>query len=156
MTRESVVNKSALSKNMWKKFVLQQTASLDPAVAPPPPSSLPIDRWRQLRLWWARFRWLSRRAPRRLRLCDNLPLGERRFVAVVEFERSRFLVGGTTSSLVLLAHLGNSQGQGIEGGGNENGRDENSKKSEAKLKPAKDEIAPFKRSATEVPGGSQS
>jgi flagellar biogenesis protein FliO len=34
-----------------------------------------------------------------------LPLGERRFVAVVEFDRSRFLVGGTPSSLVLLSRL---------------------------------------------------
>ena len=49
---------------------------------------------------------LSRRRPRRLRLCESLPLGERRFVAVVEFERSRFLLGGTSASLVLLARLG--------------------------------------------------
>jgi flagellar biogenesis protein FliO len=52
---------------------------------------------------------LSGRAPRRLRLCESLPLGERRFVAVVEFERSRFLVGGTSGSLVLLATLGNER-----------------------------------------------
>jgi flagellar biogenesis protein FliO len=45
------------------------------------------------------------RQPRRLRLCESLPLGDRRFVAVVEFERSRFLVGGTAGSLVLLARL---------------------------------------------------
>jgi len=50
--------------------------------------------------------WLRARPPRSLRLCESLPLGERRFVAVVEFERSRFLVGGTGSSLVLLAQLG--------------------------------------------------
>jgi flagellar biogenesis protein FliO len=49
---------------------------------------------------------MSRRLPRRLRLCESLPLGERRFVAVIEFEESRFLVGGTSSSLVLLANLG--------------------------------------------------
>jgi flagellar biogenesis protein FliO len=45
------------------------------------------------------------RQPRRLRLCESLPLGDRRFVAVVEFDRSRFLVGGTAGSLVLLARL---------------------------------------------------
>jgi flagellar biogenesis protein FliO len=45
------------------------------------------------------------RQPRRLRLCESLPLGDRRFVAVVEFEQSRFLVGGTAGSLVLLAKL---------------------------------------------------
>jgi flagellar biogenesis protein FliO len=53
---------------------------------------------------------MSRRLPRRLRLCESLPLGERRFVAVIEFEESRFLVGGTSSSLVLLADLGKRRG----------------------------------------------
>ena len=47
-----------------------------------------------------------RRNPsRRLRLCETLPLGERRFVAVVEFEQARFLLGATASSVVLLARL---------------------------------------------------
>jgi len=51
-------------------------------------------------------RFLSRRQrPGRLRLSENLQLGERRFVAVVEFEQSRFLLGGTPASLVLLARL---------------------------------------------------
>jgi flagellar biogenesis protein FliO len=54
---------------------------------------------------WERVLRLGRRAPRRLRLCESLPLGDRRFVAVVEFDRERFLVGGTASSLVLLSRL---------------------------------------------------
>src|SRR5580700_9505503 len=54
---------------------------------------------------WQRDLRLSRRRPRRLRLCESLPLGERRFVAVVEFDQARFLVGGTPSSLVLLSRL---------------------------------------------------
>ena len=54
---------------------------------------------------WERILRLSRRAPKRLRLCESLPLGERRFVAVVEFEQNRFLLGGTPSSLVLLSRL---------------------------------------------------
>jgi flagellar biogenesis protein FliO len=61
--------------------------------------------WRQARVWWQRILQLGRRAPRRLRLCESLPLGERRFVAVVEFEQTRFLLGGTSASLVLLARL---------------------------------------------------
>jgi hypothetical protein len=65
--------------------------------------------WQRARAWWKRFRQLSQHRPRRLRLCESLPLGDRRFVAVVEFERSRFLVGGTAASLVLLARLGNAQ-----------------------------------------------
>jgi flagellar biogenesis protein FliO len=54
---------------------------------------------------WERVLRLSRRAPKRLRLCESLALGERRFVAVVEFDAARFLVGGTGSSLVLLSRL---------------------------------------------------
>jgi len=81
----------------------------------------------------ALWRWvtgLSRQAPRRLRLCASLPLGERRFVAVIEFEKSRFLVGGTSSSLVLLADLRQGAGgesahenQGSERRGAEAGQD---------------------------------
>jgi hypothetical protein len=69
----------------------------------------PGDRWRPLRSFWARILHVGRRRPRRLRLCESLPLGERRFVAVVEFERLRFLVGGTAASLVLLARLGSAE-----------------------------------------------
>jgi len=58
-----------------------------------------VDLWRQIVR-------VAQRPPRRLRLCENLALGDRRFVAVVEYENSRFLVGGTSSSLVLLARLG--------------------------------------------------
>jgi hypothetical protein len=57
---------------------------------------------------WERLLRLSHRAPKRLRLCESLPLGDRRFVAVVQFERARFLVGGTSSSLVLLSRLKDS------------------------------------------------
>jgi len=48
---------------------------------------------------------MTERAPRQLRLAETLSLGERRFVAVIEFERARFLVGGTSASMVLLAQL---------------------------------------------------
>ncbi len=58
--------------------------------------------------WIAR---LGRSTPRRLRLAETLPLGDRRFVAVVEFDGSRFLLGGTASSLVLLARLRNEDGE---------------------------------------------
>ncbi len=60
----------------------------------------------RLRRLWASLPGLGRSQPRRLRLCESLALGERRFVAVIEFEQARFLVGGTASSLVLLARLG--------------------------------------------------
>ena len=60
--------------------------------------------------WWE---WVIaavrvRKAPRRLRLCESLALGEKRFVAVIEFETQRFLVGGGAASVNLLARLGES------------------------------------------------
>jgi flagellar biogenesis protein FliO len=63
------------------------------------------------RRWWMRIVHYGRRTPRRLRLCESLPLGERRFIAVVEFEQARFLLGGTSASLVLLARL---EGPGVQ------------------------------------------
>jgi flagellar biogenesis protein FliO len=62
---------------------------------------------------WRRALHLQR-PPRRLRLCETLPLGERRFVAVIEFEQSRFLLGGTSSSLVLLSRLEETGNQSEE------------------------------------------
>jgi flagellar biogenesis protein FliO len=76
---------------------------------------------------WERLLRLSRRTPRRLRLCESLPLGERRFVAVVEFEAARFLVGGTPSSLVLLSRLADA------GNRPENDRDDGSGKMPAAI-----------------------
>jgi len=53
---------------------------------------------------WVR-RTVSARKSRRLRVCETLSLGERRFVAVIEFDRQEFLVGGSGNSLSLLARL---------------------------------------------------
>ncbi len=68
--------------------------------------------WLRLGALWERLLKSTRRSPKCLRLCESLPLGERRFVAVVEFEKSRFLVGGTPSALVLLSRLADSREQG--------------------------------------------
>ena len=66
--------------------------------------------WARARALWKRVASLGQRAPRHLRVSETVALGERRFVAIVEFEHSRFLLGGTSSSLVLLANLGNESG----------------------------------------------
>lgn len=61
------------------------------------------------RWWeWIRGRLASVRVPRRLRLCETLALGEKRFVAVIEFDGQQFLVGGAAASVNLLARLGES------------------------------------------------
>jgi len=66
----------------------------------------------RMRQWWQRVARLSRRTPRQLRLAESLALGDRRFVAVIEYERARFLIGGTSASLVLLARL-DREGDGV-------------------------------------------
>jgi flagellar biogenesis protein FliO len=65
--------------------------------------------------WWERLLRFGRRSPKRLRLCESLALGDRRFVAVVEFDCARFLVGGTPSSLVLLSQLADAEKQSDQG-----------------------------------------
>jgi len=58
------------------------------------------------------LRWLTslRRSfgsspSRQLRLRETLTLGERRFIAVVEFEGQKFLIAGTGSSVAMLTAL---------------------------------------------------
>jgi hypothetical protein len=62
------------------------------------------------RAWdWARKQLESQKAKKRLRVCESVSLGEKRFVAVVEINGQEFLVGGASSSMATLAHLGPSQ-----------------------------------------------
>lgn len=42
---------------------------------------------------------------RRLRLCETLSLGEKRFIAVVEYGRQKFLLAGTQQNISLLQRL---------------------------------------------------
>lgn len=56
-----------------------------------------LARWSLSRVW--------RREPRRLRVCETLSLGNRGFLAVVGYKEQRFLVGGTHTSIALLAQL---------------------------------------------------
>jgi len=64
------------------------------------------ERWERMLHWLKSLPcpW-SPRPRKQLRLCETLPLGERRFLSLVELGRQRFLVGGTGSSLSLLAVL---------------------------------------------------
>jgi flagellar biogenesis protein FliO len=77
-------------------------------IAEPSPGNFAASRdsWRSLRAWWARILRVTHHAPRQLRLAESLSMGDRRFVAVVEYEQLRFLIGGTPASLVLLARWG--------------------------------------------------
>ena len=71
------------------------------------PPALPAGEtlWQRGRACWHQLMEAGRRRPKSLRVCESLSLGDRRFVAVVAYEHSRFLLGGTSGSLVLLARL---------------------------------------------------
>jgi len=49
--------------------------------------------------------WRTQHKRRSLVIKETAGLGERRFVAVLQFERQRFLIGGSAGSVTLLAHL---------------------------------------------------
>ena len=68
--------------------------------------------WQRGCALWERLVELRRRRPKSLRLCETLALGDRRFVAVIAYQHSRFLLGGTSGSLVLLAQLGDLEDRG--------------------------------------------
>jgi flagellar biogenesis protein FliO len=48
------------------------------------------------------------RPERRLRLCETLSLGEKRFIAVVEYGKQKFLLAGTPQNISLLQSLDES------------------------------------------------
>lgn len=48
---------------------------------------------------------VSRRPRRDLRMCEMLPLSEKRFLAVVRYGDVHFLIGGAQNSLTLLSRL---------------------------------------------------
>jgi hypothetical protein len=59
-----------------------------------------------LREAWARVGQVRvRQNRRRLRVCETVPLGEKRFVAVIQVDDKQFLVGGASNSVSLLAQL---------------------------------------------------
>jgi len=64
--------------------------------------------WRSA-LWrsWVRRSWVCRAGSKRKELSvrETAALGDRRFVCVIQFERQRFLIASSTSSVTLLAQL---------------------------------------------------
>jgi flagellar biogenesis protein FliO len=71
------------------------------------PSELRLAPLRGIARFWARIvAALSRvkisRAKKDLRICETVSLGEKRLLAIVEFEGQRLLIGATTQSIVLL------------------------------------------------------
>jgi Flagellar biosynthesis protein, FliO len=66
--------------------------------------------------------WANRARSKRKALAvrETAALGDRRFVCVIQFERQRFLVGSSPSSVTLLAQLPDESSSG-QGSGKESG-----------------------------------
>jgi flagellar biogenesis protein FliO len=47
----------------------------------------------------------AKRAPKQLRVCESVSLGDKRFVAVIQVDQERFLIGGAANSIAMLTRL---------------------------------------------------
>ncbi len=56
-------------------------------------------------LKWILQRARAQQARKNLRVCETVSLGEKRFVAVVQVDEERFLIGGSSSAVSLLTRL---------------------------------------------------
>jgi len=54
---------------------------------------------------WLHQRVKTQQSKKRLRVCESVSLGEKRFIAVVQVDGEQFLVGGSSNSVSTLAHL---------------------------------------------------
>lgn len=86
---------------------------IDPLPLAGEPLSLPrVGHWSQSLLQkissaatWVTERARAQQARKNLRVCENVSLGDKRFVAVVQVDEKRFLIGGSSSAVSLLARL---------------------------------------------------
>lgn len=68
------------------------------------------DGWHEIRTLALQIAaWVKARAvaspKKRLRVCESVSLGEKRFIAVVQVDGEQFLVGGAPNSIAMLAQL---------------------------------------------------
>ena len=54
---------------------------------------------------WTKTQVAARQRRKRLRVCESVSLGEKRFVAVIQVDGQQFLVGGASNSIAMLAQL---------------------------------------------------
>jgi len=55
---------------------------------------------------WVQNKFKSHQTRKRLRVCESVSLGEKRFIAVIQVDGEQLLVGGSSNSIAMLAHLG--------------------------------------------------
>ncbi len=81
--------------------------TMEPASIPPAPEAQPKKPTPWLAHAWLWFcnQMQSRQSKKRLRVCETVSLGEKRFVAVIQVDGEQFLVGGAAGSVATLARL---------------------------------------------------
>jgi flagellar biogenesis protein FliO len=67
------------------------------------------------RLGFLEERFTQHQARKKLRLRETLSLGEKRFLAIVEYRHQELLVAGTASSITVLATSSSSSLDGVLG-----------------------------------------
>jgi len=75
------------------------------AVAAPRPLLARIFRWAVASLRRAAGTWKSQRNAKAMRLCETISLGDKRFLAIVQVDEERILIGGSASTVSLLTRL---------------------------------------------------
>ena len=69
------------------------------------PQRAPGQSW-LMRVWdWVLRKLSTQNTKKRLRVCETVSLGEKRFVAVIQVDGEQFLVGGSSNSVSTLARL---------------------------------------------------
>lgn len=82
-------------------------AGIAPSAAAPP-AEAPTKKGKPVSSWWRRVaaRMAKFQAPKkRLRVCESVSLGDKRFLAIVRVDSQSFLLGGSTGSVAMLARL---------------------------------------------------
>ncbi len=79
-----------------------------------PQSALILDAIAKIRMAW---RWVERKramqlTSRRLRVAETISLGDKRFVSILQVDGAQFLIGGSATSVQLLACLDKVTPQG--------------------------------------------
>jgi flagellar protein FliO/FliZ len=96
-----------------------ETPDVQPAAAAVSETAIPFDRFLRpfttlartlmAAVQWSLRRAKSQRAAKTLCVSESISLGEKRFVAVVQVDGERFLIGGSSTSVSVLAKLREAQ-----------------------------------------------
>ncbi len=84
--------------------------TLEPAETQQSPRSAGSKSWLAKAWHWSRKNVKVRQTKKRLKVCETVSLGDKRFVAVIQVDEEQFLVGGAAGSVAALARLESSEG----------------------------------------------